>query len=54
MLDLLAGRDRAHAARDGTLAPPAVPAGARRRLGINATRWSLDRADHNEGSATCF
>ena len=47
MLDLLDGaaNERTEPG-DGAQASAAVPARARRSIGINATRWSLDRADH--------
>lgn len=50
MLDLLAGADtertRLEMVRGRPLPFPPEPAAA---IGINMTRWSLDRADHNEG-----
>jgi len=50
MLDLLAGRDtertRLKMVRTRPLPFPPEPAAS---LGINATRWSLDRADHDGG-----
>ncbi|GAA2038199.1 FAD-dependent oxidoreductase [Agromyces tropicus] len=50
MLDLLAGRDtertRLKMVRTRPLPFPPEPAAS---LGINATRWSLDRADHHGG-----
>ncbi len=50
MLDLLDGvdneRTRLAMVRKRPLPFPPEPAAA---IGINATRWSLDRADHNEG-----
>ena len=50
MLDLLAGRDtertRLEMVRSRPLPFPPEPAAS---LGINLTRWSLDRADHNHG-----
>ncbi|MBM7503404.1 NAD(P)/FAD-dependent oxidoreductase [Agromyces aurantiacus] len=50
MLDLLAGREtertRLKMVRTRPLPFPPEPAAS---LGINATRWSLDRADHNGG-----
>ncbi|UIP57619.1 NAD(P)/FAD-dependent oxidoreductase [Agromyces marinus] len=50
MLDLLAGRDtertRLKMVKTRPLPFPPEPAAS---LGINATRWSLDRADHNGG-----
>lgn len=50
MLDLLEGADtertRLEMVRKRPLPFPPEPAAA---LGINATRWSLDRADHNRG-----
>ncbi|MGR0321038.1 NAD(P)/FAD-dependent oxidoreductase [Agromyces sp. ZXT2-3] len=50
MLDLLAGRDtertRLKMVRTRPLPFPPEPAAS---LGINATRWSLDRADHDRG-----
>ncbi len=50
MLDLLAGADtertRLEMVRKRPLPFPPEPAAA---VGINMTRWSLDRADHNEG-----
>ena len=50
MLDLLDGlsteRTNLEMVRKRPLPFPPEPAAA---IGINATRWSLDRADHNEG-----
>lgn len=50
MLDLLAGvrteRTELEMVRKRPLPFPPEPAAA---IGINATRWSMDRADHNEG-----
>ncbi|MBN9178147.1 MAG: FAD-dependent oxidoreductase [Microbacterium sp.] len=50
MLDLLAGdeteRTRLEMVRKRPLPFPPEPAAA---VGINLTRWSMDRADHNEG-----
>ena len=50
MLDLLRGaRHRAHElgwCASGRCPFPPEPAAS---IGINATRWSLDRADHHEG-----
>jgi len=50
MLDLLAGAETERTAlemvRRRPLPFPPEPAAA---IGINATRWSMDRADHNEG-----
>lgn len=50
MLDLLAGTENERTSlrmvRKRPLPFPTEPVAA---LGINATRWSLDRADHNEG-----
>ncbi|WP_139418095.1 NAD(P)/FAD-dependent oxidoreductase [Agromyces laixinhei] len=50
MLDLLEGRDNERTSlemvRKRPLPFPPEPAAS---LGINATRWSLDRADHNRG-----
>ncbi|WP_062461368.1 NAD(P)/FAD-dependent oxidoreductase [Demequina soli] len=50
MLDLLAGdeteRTRLRMVRERPLPFPPEPVAS---LGINATRWSLDRADHREG-----
>lgn len=50
MLDKLAGLDtertRLRMVRERPLPFPPEPAAA---IGINATRWSLDRADHNNG-----
>ncbi|WP_439593688.1 NAD(P)/FAD-dependent oxidoreductase [Microbacterium sp.] len=50
MLDLLAGekteRTELEMVRKRPLPFPPEPAAA---IGINATRWSLDRADHNQG-----
>jgi glycine/D-amino acid oxidase-like deaminating enzyme len=50
MLDLLAGertaRTELEMVRRRPLPFPPEPAAA---MGINATRWSLDRADHNRG-----
>ena len=40
---------RAHRARDGAPPPAALPAGAVGLGGIQLTRWSLARADENEG-----
>lgn len=51
MLDLLDGapteRTSLRMVRERPLPFPPEPAAA---MGINATRWSLDRADHNEGN----
>jgi glycine/D-amino acid oxidase-like deaminating enzyme len=50
MLDLLAGEDtertRLEMVRKRPLPFPPEPAAS---IGVNATRWSLDRADHNDG-----
>jgi hypothetical protein len=50
MLDLLAGetteRTGLRMVRERPLPFPPEPAAA---IGINLTRWSLDRADHHEG-----
>ncbi|MDN4483032.1 NAD(P)/FAD-dependent oxidoreductase [Demequina lignilytica] len=50
MLDLLAGEDtertRLRMVRERPLPFPPEPLAS---IGINATRWSLDRADHHEG-----
>jgi hypothetical protein len=50
MLDLLAGLENERTAlrmvRTRPLPFPPEPAAA---IGINATRWALDRADHREG-----
>lgn len=50
MLDLLEGRENERTSlemvRKRPLPFPPEPAAA---IGINATRWSLDRADHNQG-----
>ncbi len=46
---------RADPAGDGAPEAAAVPARAgRAALGINATRWSLDRADHRQGRRNLF
>ena len=50
MLDLLGGaRDRAHLARDGARKPMPFPPEPVASIGIQLTRWSLDRADHRQG-----
>jgi hypothetical protein len=50
MLDLLAGtpteRTELRMVRERPLPFPPEPAAA---MGINATRWSLNRADHRQG-----
>lgn len=55
MLDLLAGREtqrtRLEMVRSRPLPFPPEPAAS---LGINLTRWSLDRADHHEGRRNLF
>ncbi|MEN2737183.1 FAD-dependent oxidoreductase [Microbacterium sp. X-17] len=55
MLDLLAGRETERTGlelvRSRPLPFPPEPAAS---LGINLTRWSLDRADHREGRRNAF
>jgi hypothetical protein len=55
MLDLLAGRSTSRTetamVRSRPLPFPPEPAAA---LGINLTRWSLDRADHRGGERNLF
>jgi hypothetical protein len=55
MLDLLAGRETERTSlelvRSRPLPFPPEPAAS---LGINLTRWSLDRADHREGRRNAF
>ena len=55
MLDLLAGRETERTSlemvRSRPLPFPPEPAAS---LGINLTRWSLDRADHHEGRRNAF
>ena len=50
MLDLLDGSDTERTRhRDGAHHAAAVPAGAGALAAIELTRWSLDRADRNDG-----
>ena len=55
MLDRLSGlsteRTRLEMVRRKPLPFPPEPLAA---IGINATRWSLDRADHREGERNLF
>ena len=54
-LDLLDGQShRADRAGDGQPQTVAVPARTGGQLGIQATRWSLDRADHTAGKRNVF
>ena len=55
LLDLLAGTDSELTNNDMVRARPLpFPPEPAAALGINLTRWSLDRADHHEGRRNLF